>query len=212
MELTIFNSKGDALQRKAILNDAIFGIEPNDHAIWLDVKLIQANQRQGTHKAKERSEVSGSTKKLKRQKGTGGARAGDINNPLFVGGGRVFGPRPRSYGFKLNKKTKVLARLSALSYKTRENKITVVEDFSFEAPRTRSYIEFLKSLKVDTQRTLLVVGQTDSNLLLSARNIPNAKIVKVTDLNTLDILNANNLVFLESAIPVMEAMYGLSEN
>ncbi len=212
MELTVYNYKGEDLGRKAILNDAVFGIEPNDHVIWLDVKNIQANQRQGTHKAKERSEVSGSTRKLKRQKGTGGARAGDINNPLFTGGGRIFGPRPRDYGFKVNKKTKIVARLSALSHKAKENRITIVEDFTFDEPKTRSYNEFLRSLKLDTQRTLLVVNEPDGNVLRSARNLPNAKVMKAADLNTVDILNANNLIFLESSLAVLDAMYGNSEN
>ncbi len=212
MELTVYNYKGEDLGRKAVLNDAVFGIEPNDHVIWLDVKNIQANQRQGTHKAKERSEVSGSTRKLKRQKGTGGARAGDINNPLFTGGGRIFGPRPRDYGFKVNKKTKIVARLSALSHKAKENRITIVEDFTFDEPKTRSYNEFLRSLKLDTQRTLLVVNEPDGNVLRSARNLPNAKVMKAADLNTVDILNANNLIFLESSLAVLDAMYGNSEN
>jgi large subunit ribosomal protein L4 len=212
MELTVYNYKGEDLGRKAVLSDAVFGMEPNDHVIWLDVKNIQANQRQGTHKSKERGEVSGSTRKLKRQKGTGGARAGDIKNPLYVGGGRIFGPRPRDYGFKVNKKTKIVARLSALSYKAKESRITVVEDFTFDEPKTRAYIQFLQSLKLDSQRTLLIVNEPDGNVLRSARNLPNAKIMKATDLNTIDILNANNLIFLESSLAVLDAMYGNSEN
>lgn len=212
MELTVYNYKGEDLGRKVVLKDEIFGIEPNDHVIWLDVKSIQANKRQGTHKAKERSEVSGSTRKLKRQKGTGGARAGDINNPLFIGGGRVFGPRPRDYSFKVNKKTKILARLSALTYKARENNIMVVEDFAPEAPKTKAYVEFLNNLKVDDVRTLLVVKEPERNLVLSARNIPNATIMRACDLNTYDILHAHKLIFFESGLKSLEEMYSLNEN
>ncbi|MDK2909704.1 MAG: large subunit ribosomal protein [Bacteroidales bacterium] len=212
MELTVYNHKGEDLGRKVVLKEEIFGIEPNDHVIWLDVKNIQANKRQGTHKAKERSEVSGSTRKLKRQKGTGGARAGAINNPLFIGGGRVFGPRPRDYGFKVNKKTKVLARLSALTYKARENQILVVEDFAPEAPKTKSYAEFLTNLKVDGTRTLLVVKEPERNLVLSARNIPGASIMRACDLNTYDILHAHKLIFFESGLKSLEEIYGASEN
>jgi len=212
MELTVYNYKGEDLGRKVILNESIFNIQPNDHVIWLDVKNIQANQRQGTHKSKERSEVSGSTRKLKRQKGTGGARAGDINNPLFVGGGRVFGPRPRDYNFKMNKKTKRLARLSAFTYKALENKITIVEDFTFDAPKTSSYAEFLKNFKLSNQKSLLVVSEPDQNLLLASRNIPNTKIMRAADLNTLDILKTNQMLLFESALTVLEQLYGKSEN
>ncbi|HOE58451.1 MAG TPA: 50S ribosomal protein L4 [Bacteroidales bacterium] len=212
MELTVYNYKGEDLGRKVILNESIFNIQPNDHVIWLDVKNIQANQRQGTHKTKERSEMSGSTRKLKIQKGTGGARAGDINNPLFVGGGRVFGPRPRDYHFKMNKKTKRLARLSALSYKALENRIIIVEDFTFDAPKTKTYAEFLKNFKLNDQRSLLVVNEPDQNLLLASRNIPYAKIMRTVDLNTVDILKANRMIFFESSLPVLENLYAESEN
>jgi large subunit ribosomal protein L4 len=200
MELTVYNTSGNKTDRSVQLNDSVFGIEPNDHAIYLDVKQYLANQRQGTHKSKERSEVSGSTKKLKKQKGTGGARSGDINSPLFVGGGRVFGPRPRDYSFKLNKKLKRLARKSAISYKAKENNILVVEDFTFEAPKTKNFIEILNNFKIFDKKTLLVLFESNKSVYLSSRNLGKVKVVNITDLNTYDILNANNIMFLESSI------------
>jgi large subunit ribosomal protein L4 len=200
MELVVYNINGNQTDRTVALDDGIFGIEPNDHAIYLDVKQYLANQRQGTHKSKDRSEVSGSTRKLKKQKGTGGARAGDINSPLFVGGGRVFGPRPRDYRFKLNKKLKRLARKSALSYKAKQNGIMVVEDFDFEAPKTKSFIEILKNLKIFDKKTLLVLFESNKNVYLSSRNLERVKVVNVSELNTYDILNSQNLLFLESSI------------
>lgn len=200
MELVVYNINGNITERTVALDDNLFGIEPNDHAIYLDVKQYLANQRQGTHKSKDRSEVSGSTRKLKKQKGTGGARAGDINSPLFVGGGRVFGPRPRDYRFKLNKKLKRLARKSALSYKAKQKSIMVVEDFDFEAPKTKSFIEILKNLKIFDKKTLLVLFESNKNVYLSSRNLERVKVVNVSELNTYDILNSQNLLFLESSI------------
>ena len=200
MELIVYSTNGNKTDRTVQLNDAVFGIEPNDHALYLDVKQFLANQRQGTHKAKERSEVSGSTRKLKKQKGTGGARSGDINSPVFVGGGRVFGPRPRDYSFKLNKKLKKLARKSALSYKAKENRILVVEDFNFDTPKTKNFIEILNNLKIFDKKTLLVLFESNKSVYLSSRNLQNVKVVNITDLNTYDILNANNILFLESSI------------
>src|SRR5688572_3065223 len=189
MEVTIFNSKGEKTSKKVTLNDEIFNIQPSDHAIYLDVKQYMANQRQGTHKAKERNEVAGSTKKLKRQKGTGGARAGSLKSPVFVGGGRVFGPRPRDYSFKLNKKVKLLARKSALSYKAKENNITILEDFNFEAPKTKQYADLIASLKLSDKKTLLVLSETNKNIYLSARNLGRTKVLTASELNTYDILN-----------------------
>lgn len=203
MELSVLNTKGKET-KKVKLNDEVFGIEPNDHAIYLDVKQYGANNRQGTHKAKERSEVKGSTRKIKKQKGTGTARAGDIKNPLFRGGGRVFGPRPRDYSFKLNKKLKVLARKSALTYKAKQNQITVVEDFKMDAPKTREYLEIMAALKVADQKPLLVLGETDNVLSLSSRNCQGHKVVQAKDLCTYDILRHKSLVLSESAIPVIE--------
>ncbi len=204
MEVEVKQISGQSTGRKAKLNDTIFGAEPNDHAIWLDVKSIQANKRQGTHKAKERNEVSGTTKKLKRQKGTGGARAGSMKSPLFVGGGRVFGPKPRDYSFKLNKKVKQIARISALSYKAKENNITVLENFNFEAPKTKSFNELLKQLSLTDKKILLVTAETNKNVVLSSRNLALSKVVCAADLNTVDILNAQNLVLTEGALPVIE--------
>ncbi|MCX6230420.1 MAG: 50S ribosomal protein L4 [Bacteroidetes bacterium] len=200
MELVVYNTSGNKTDRSVKLDDSVFGIEPNDHAIYLDVKQYLANQRQGTHKSKERSEISGSTKKLKKQKGTGGARAGDINSPVFVGGGRVFGPRPRDYNFKLNKKLKKLARKSALSYKAKENNILVVEDFDFETPKTKNFIEILNNLKIFDKKTLIVLFESNKSVYLSSRNLGQVKVVNVTELNTYDILHANNIMFLESSI------------
>lgn len=204
MEVSVIKTSGQETGRKVKLNAEIFGIEPNDHAIYLDVKQYLANQRQGTHKAKERNEVSGTTKKLKRQKGTGGARAGSMKSPLFVGGGRVFGPRPRDYSFKLNKKLKRLARLSALTYKAQKSGIMVLEDFSFEAPKTKQMIDMLSNLKLADKKTLFVVAQANKNIYLSARNLAGKKVVSASDLNTYDILNAQSLVIAEGSLPIIE--------
>ena len=184
MELSVYNIKGEDTGRKVVLDDAIYGIEPNDHAIYLAVKQYMANRRQGTAKSKERSEISGSTRKLGRQKGGGGARRGDINSPLLVGGARVFGPKPRDYGFKLNKKVKDLARCSALSYKAKENSIIVVEDFTFDVPKTKSYIEMLSNLKVDDKKSLVVLPDVDRNVYLSGRNLQGTKFTRSKTLNT----------------------------
>ena len=200
MELSVYNIKGEDTGRKVTLNDSIFGIEPNDHAIYLDVKQYLANQRQGTHKAKERSEVSGSTRKLGRQKGGGGARRGDINSPLLVGGGRVFGPKPRDYRFKLNIKLKRLARRSALSYKAAENNITVVENFTMEAPKTKKMIEILKNLNVAEKKSLFIFSEQNNFVSLSARNLQNVKVANVCQLNTYDIMNASNLIISEASL------------
>lgn len=204
MELSVLNIKGQETGRKVALNDAIYAIEPNDHAIYLDVKLIMANQRQGTAKSKERSEVSGSTRKLGRQKGGGGARRGDINSPVLVGGGRVFGPKPRDYSFKLNKKVRQLARRSALAYKAQENALVVVEDFSFEAPRTKAMIEILNNLKVSGKKTLFVLPGADKVVYLSARNIERVKVMPANALNTYRVLDADVMVVAESALAVIE--------
>lgn len=200
MELSVLNIKGEDTGKKVTLNDAVFGIEPNEHAIYLDVKQYMANNRQGTHKSKERSEISGSTRKLKRQKGTGGARSGDINSPVMVGGGRVFGPVPRDYSFKLNKKVKALARKSALSDKFATNAITIVEDFSFEAPKTKEFIEFTKNLQVADKKLLLVLSDQNKNVYLSARNLPKAKVITVSELNTYKILDCESLVIFEGSV------------
>lgn len=200
MELNIVNIKGEETGRKIELSDSVFSIEPNDHAIYLDVKQYLANNRQGTHKAKERSEVAGSTKKIKKQKGTGTARAGDIKNPIFRGGGRTFGPRPRDYSFKLNKKLKHLARLSALSYKARNNAIVVIEDFSFEAPKTSEFVALLKNLKLDGSRTLFVTKDVERNVVLSNRNIQRSEISVASALNTYSIMKAQSLVLTESSV------------
>ena len=204
MEVSVYNIKGEDTGRKVVLNDAIFGIEPNDHAIYLDVKQYMANQRQGTHKSKERSEISGSTRKLGRQKGGGGARRGDINSPVLVGGARVFGPQPRDYGFKLNKKVKVLARKSALSYKVQENALLVVEDFNFEAPKTKQYVELLQNLKVADKKLLMVLAEANKNVYLSARNIQRQDMAVASAVNTYQVLNADAMVVTESALAVIE--------
>lgn len=203
MELAVLNIEGKET-KKVKLNKEIFGIEPNDHAIYLDVKQYGANNRQGTHKSKERSEVKGSTRKIKKQKGTGTARAGDIKNPIFRGGGRVFGPRPRDYSFKLNKKLKVVARKSALSYKALDKQIVLVEDIKMEAPRTRDYLTIMNALKVADQNPLLVLGNSDNIVSLSSRNCQGHKVVAASDLCTYDILKHKILVIAESAIPVIE--------
>ncbi len=207
MELSVLNIKGEDTGRKVILNDAIFGIEPNDHAIYLDVKQYLANQRQGTHKSKERSEVSGSTRKLIRQKGGGGARRGDINSPLLVGGGRVFGPKPRDYRFKLNKKVKSLARKSALTYKVKSNAIVVVEDFSMETPKTKEFITIAKNLKVSEGKLLLVLSEENKSVYLSARNLPKTSVVVASELNTYKVLDAVNIVLSESSVAIIEKMF-----
>jgi len=204
MEVSVLNIKGQDTGRKVSLNDAIYAIEPNDHAIYLDVKLIMANKRQGTAKSKERSEIAGSTRKLGRQKGGGGARRGDIKSPVLVGGGRVFGPQPRDYGFKLNKKTRILARKSALAYKAQENAIMVVEDFTLEAPKTKSFIEILNNLKVSGKKALFVLPGADKVVYLSARNIERASVVAASALNTYKVLDADVMVVAEGALPVIE--------
>ncbi|HQQ94422.1 MAG TPA: 50S ribosomal protein L4 [Bacteroidia bacterium] len=206
MQLEIVNISGKKTAKKAELADSIFAAKPNDHCIYLDVKSYLANQRQGTHKSKERAEIARTTKKLKRQKGTGGARAGSMKSPLFIGGGRVFGPKPRDYSFKLNKKVKSLARISALTYKAKDNAITVLEDFNFEAPKTKNYSELMKNLNLDNKKTLLVLGDTNKNVYLSSRNIQGTKVVKASDLNTYDILNAENLILSESSVKVIETI------
>jgi large subunit ribosomal protein L4 len=208
MELAVYNSQGVATSKKVKLNDSVFGVEPNDHAIYLDVKQYLANQRQGTSKSKERNEISGSTKKIKKQKGTGGARAGSLKSPVFVGGGRVFGPKPRDYSFKLNKKLKRLARVSALTYKAKDNKIVVLEDLKFDAPKTSSLSGVLKALNLNG-KALLVTADYDKNIVLSGRNLVNAKVSKAADLSTYEILNAGSIVLSESAV---ELVNKLSEN
>lgn len=200
MKLDVYNVEGNSVGKQVELDNNVFGIEPNDHCIYLAVKQYRANQRQGTHKSKERNEIAGSRKKIKKQKGTGTARFGDIKNPIFRGGGRIFGPRPRNYGFKLNKKVKRLARNSALSYKAKEQKIMVIEDFTFDAPKTKNYEQILKNLKLDDQKTLLVVKEGDANVWLSARNLSKAQVQMTSSLNTYDVLNANTLILSESAI------------
>lgn len=204
MELVVHNIKGESTTKKVKLSDDIFAIEPNDHAIYLDVKLILANQRQGTHKSKERNEVAYSTRKLKRQKGTGGARAGSRKSGTIVGGGRIFGPRPRNYGFKLNKKVKDLARKSALSYKAKGNGIMLIEDFNFETPRTKNYIGLMNNLKLNDKKTLVVLAESNNSIYLSARNLSNTKVISASEVNTYDILNANNLVLTEGSIKIIE--------
>lgn len=204
MEVSVLNINGEDTGKKVELNDAIFGIEPNDHVIYLDVKQYLANQRQGTAKSKERSEISGSTRKLGRQKGGGGARRGDINSPVLIGGGRVFGPKPRDYGFKLNKKVKTLARKSALSYKAQENAIVIVEDFTMEAPKTKQFIEIINNLKVDKKKSLFVLPGADKTVYLSARNIERVHVMRAAALNTYNVLNADVMVVTEGALKVVD--------
>lgn len=206
MDINVLNIKGQETGRKVTLNESIFGIEPNDHVLYLDVKQYLANQRQGTAKAKERSEHKGSTRKLGRQKGGGGARHGDINSPLMKGGGRVFGPKPRDYGFKLNKKVKVLARKSALSYKAQENAIIVLEDFTFEAPKTKEFINVAKNLKVDGKKILLVLPEVNKNVYLSARNLQKTEVMTANAINAYKILNADVLVVTENSLPTIDAI------
>jgi len=200
MELSVLQHTGNDTGRKVLLSDEIFGIEPNDHAIYLDVKHILANKRQGTHKSKERGEIAGSTKKIKKQKGTGTARAGSIKSPLFRGGGRVFGPRPKDYGFKLNKKLKRLARKSALTYKAQQGKIAILEDFSFELPKTKTYVAMLQNLSLSAQRTLLILASPDKNVILASRNVPNTAVTLVEQVNTYDLLHAKNIIMSETAL------------
>jgi large subunit ribosomal protein L4 len=204
MDIIVKNISGKDTKKKVSLDKAIYEIEPNDHAIYLDVKQYLANQRQGTHKAKERGEVKGSTRKIKKQKGTGTARAGDIKNPLFKGGGRVFGPRPRDYGFKLNIKQKRLARKSALTYKAKEGAITVLEDFSFDAPQTKKYSELLSNLGALDKKSLLVLSDSNKNVYLSSRNLEKAKVVTASQINTYDLMNASSVILAEGSIEVIE--------
>jgi large subunit ribosomal protein L4 len=204
MEVAVLNNSGKVTSKKVTLSTEVFGIEPNDHAIYLDVKSFLANQRQGTHKSKQRNEISGSSKKLKKQKGTGGARAGNIKNPQFKGGGRVFGPTPRDYSFKLNKKVKDLARKSALSYKAKDNSIAVLEDFSFESPKTKQYLSLLSALSLGDKKTLLVLPELNKNVVLSGRNIQNTKITTADQINTFDVMNADNVIFVESSVSKVE--------
>lgn len=204
MELSVLDKNGKETGKKVALNDAIYAIEPNDHVLWLDVKLYLANQRQGTHKTKERSEMSGSTRKLIRQKGGGGARRGDINSPVLVGGARVFGPKPRDYSFKLNKKVRVLARKSALAAKAKENQILVVEDLSFDSPKTKDFVALAKNLQVADKKILLVLPDQNKNVYLSARNLERVKVVKASDLNTYSMLNCTSLVLAESSVAIID--------
>ncbi|HPY66533.1 MAG TPA: 50S ribosomal protein L4 [Bacteroidales bacterium] len=207
MELAVVNISGKETGRKVQLNDSIFGVEPNDHAIYLDTKQFMANQRQGTHKSKQRAEVSGSTRKLKRQKGTGTARAGSIKNPLFRGGGRIFGPQPRYYGFKLNKKVKQLARKSALSYKASSNNIIVLEDFSFEVPKSSQIVNIGTNLNIADKKVLYVLPEQNKNIYLSSRNVQGVEVITASDLNTYKIMKASTLVLVESAIDVLQATF-----
>ncbi len=204
MELDVMNISGKSTGKKVKLNKEIFGIEPNDHAIYLDVKQLMNRKRQGTHKAKERSEIRGSRKKIKRQKGTGTARFGDIKNPLFRGGGRVFGPRPRSYGGKLNRKVKDLARKSALAYKVKNKQMMVVEDFNMEAPKTSEFAAIQKNLKLDDKKSLFVIDERNKNVYLSSRNLQNSKVITLSELNTYEIMNASALCFVESSLDVLQ--------
>ena len=206
MEVSVLNINGQETGRKVQLNDAIFGIEPNDHVLYLDVKQYLANQRQGTAKSKERSEVSGSTRKLGRQKGGGGARRGDINSPVLVGGGRVFGPKPRNYSFKLNKKVKALARKSALSYKAKESAIVVVEDFTMEAPKTKDFVNITKNLKVEGKKLLLLLPEVNKNVFLSSRNLQRTNVMTATQLNAYKVLNADVLVITENSLKAIDSI------
>ena len=203
MELAIYNVKGEDTGRKAQLNDEVFAVEANEHAVYLDVKQYLANQRQGTHKSKERSEVSGSTRKLHKQKGGGGSRIGDINSPVLVGGGRVFGPRPRDYRFKLNKKLKQLARKSVLTTKVQADQIKIVEDFTFEAPKTKDFVNFTKNFKLEGEKVLVVFADQNKNVYLSARNVPGAKLMTASDLNTYALLNNKAIILTESGLDVV---------
>lgn len=208
MELAVLKIDGTESGKKVTLNEAVFGLEPNDHAIYLDVKQYLANQRQGTHKSKERWEVAYSTKKIVRQKGSGGARHGSIKSGTFVGGGRIFGPQPRNYGFKLNKKLKQLARFSALSYKAKENVITVVEPFAMEAPKTKEFISILNNIKANSRRVLFVLPENSNNIYLSSRNLENVKVINVNEINTYDIMNAYSVVFVDGTQDALYTEYG----
>jgi len=205
MEIAVLDIKGKETGRKAQLSDSVFAIEPNEHAVYLDVKQYLANQRQGTHKAKERAEIAGSTRKIKKQKGTGTARAGSIKSPIFKGGGRVFGPRPRNYGFKLNKNLKRLARKSALSIKANDKAIMVIEDFSFDTPKTKNFIEVLQALGIDSKKSLIVLGDSNKNVYLSSRNLKSSEVINSSELSTYKILHANNIVFLEGSLEGVES-------
>ncbi len=207
MEIKVLNKEGKATAKKVSLTKEIFAIEPNDHAIYLDVKQYLANQRQGTHQSRERGDIAGSTRKIKKQKGTGTARAGSIKNPLFRGGGRVFGPRPKSYSFKLNKKLKVLARKSALTYKAKEDSILVLDDLSFTTPKTKDFISVLKNLKIDGDKSLFVTSEKDQNTFLSSRNLKNAKVITANKLNTYDILYSHKLIISENAFDQIEKLF-----
>jgi large subunit ribosomal protein L4 len=207
MEIKVLNKEGKPTAKKVSLTKSIFAIEPNDHAIYLDVKQYLANQRQGTHQSRERADISGSTRKIKKQKGTGTARAGSIKNPLFRGGGRVFGPRPKSYSFKLNKKLKVLARKSALTYKAKEDSILVLDDLSFKTPKTKDFLSVLKNLKIDGDKSLFVTSEKDKNTFLSSRNLKNAKVITADKLNTYDILYSHKLIISENAFDQIEKLF-----
>lgn len=209
MEIAIYNISGEQTGKKVTLNDEIFGIEPSNHAIYLDVKQYLANQRQGTHKAKQRNEVAGSTKKLKKQKGTGGARAGSIKSPLFHGGGRVFGPVPRDYSFKLNKKLKQLARKSALTYKAKAEAITVVDNFTMETPKTKEFMKITKNLQMEGKKILLVLPESNAAVALSARNLQNVKVVLASSVNTYDVMNASTILMSEGSVEQINQMFGL---
>ncbi|SFL20768.1 50S ribosomal protein L4 [Proteiniphilum acetatigenes] len=207
MELSVYNIKGEVTDKKVTLDDSIFGIEPNDHVIWLDVKQYMANRRQGTHKSKERSEIAGSTRKLIRQKGSGGARRGDIKSPVLVGGGRVFGPKPRDYSFKVNKKVKALARKSALSLKAKNNAIVVVEDFAFDTPKTKQFVELTKNLQLADKKLLFVLPNQNKNVYLSARNLSGINVVTASDINTYKIMDCASLVMMESSVAVIDNLF-----
>ena len=206
MELAVYNINGEDTGRKVMLNDDVFAVETSEHAVYLDVKQYLANQRQGTHKSKDRSEVSGSTRKLHKQKGGGGSRIGDINSPVLVGGGRVFGPRPRDYRFKLNKKVKQLARRSALTEKLRANQIKVVENLNFEAPKTKDFVKFAKNIEAEGKKILLVLAEQNKNVFLSARNVPNARVINAKDLNTYALMNSNAVIVTEGSIDVINQL------
>ncbi len=206
MELAVYNQQGQDTGRKIELNDAVFGIEPNEHAVYLDVKQYLANRRQGTHKSKERSEVSGSTRKLHKQKGGGGSRIGDINSPVLVGGGRVFGPRPRDYRFKLNKKLKQLARRSALSAKAQEGQIIVIDTLTFDEPKTKNFVNFAKNLKVEDKKLLLVLAERNNNVTLSSRNVPNVRLMNASDINTYALMDNNAIVLTEGSVEIINKL------
>ena len=206
MAIQVLKSNGKKAGRNVTLSDAVFAIEPNDHAIWLDVKSYLANQRQGTHKSKQRNEISGSSKKIKKQKGTGGARAGNIKNPQFKGGGRVFGPQPRDYSFKLNKKVKDLARRSALTYKAKDNAIAILEDFTFDKPQTKQFVSLLSSLSLTDKKTLVVIPEANRNITLSGRNVEKAKVITANQINTYDVINADQLVLVEGAVSKIDSL------